>query len=66
MDLFTTEFTTVEGIFIVAPNSQLGVGAPTNFSRTSTPHDQMVLEIGYGGSIDPVIETGKRSSINNR
>ncbi|HCH57571.1 MAG TPA: hypothetical protein DEV64_10830, partial [Rhodospirillaceae bacterium] len=65
MELFTTEITTAEGIFIVAPNSQLGVGAPTNFSRTSTPHDQMVLAIGYSDSINPVIETGKRSSINN-
>jgi small conductance mechanosensitive channel len=51
---------TGDGIYIVAPNSQLWGGALTNFSRNPTRRVQIVLGIDYGDSIDLAIETAKK------
>ncbi|NBP72760.1 MAG: hypothetical protein EBU57_06270 [Alphaproteobacteria bacterium] len=64
--LSTTEMKTGDGIYIVAPNSQLWGGALTNFSRNPTRRVQIVLGIDYGDSIDLAIETAKRSSRRSR
>ncbi|MGB0631174.1 MAG: mechanosensitive ion channel family protein [Alphaproteobacteria bacterium] len=60
LGLFTTEMKTGDGIYIVAPNSQLWGGALTNYSRNPTRRVQIVLGIDYGDSIDLAIETAKK------
>lgn len=60
LGLFTTEMKTADGIFIVAPNSQLWGGSLTNYSRNPTRRVQIVLGIDYGDSIDLAIDTAKK------
>ena len=60
LDLFTTEMKTGDGIFIVAPNSELWGKPLKNFSRNPTRRIQIVLGIDYGDSIDLAIETAKQ------
>lgn len=59
MTLFTTELKTADGVFIVAPNSDLWGKAITNFSRNPTRRVQIVMGIDYDDNIDNAIETAK-------
>ena len=50
--LFTSELTTVDGVYLSVPNSQLWNTAITNFSRNPTRRLDIVVGIGYGDDID--------------
>lgn len=56
IDLFTTHFRTVDGIFIAAPNSTIFASAIKNYSRN--PYRRMSLEVGisYSDSIEKGME----------
>ncbi|MEX2453763.1 MAG: mechanosensitive ion channel domain-containing protein [Rhodospirillaceae bacterium] len=60
MSLFTTELKTADGIYIVAPNSELWGKSLMNYSRNPTRRMQIVLGIDYGDDIDLAIETAQK------
>jgi small conductance mechanosensitive channel len=60
LGLFTTELKTPDGVFIVAPNSQLWGSALTNYSRNPTRRVKITLGIDYCESIDLAIDTAKK------
>jgi small conductance mechanosensitive channel len=59
LSLFATELKTPDGVFIVAPNSELWGKSLKNFSRNPTRRVDIVLGIDYGDSIDEAIEVAK-------
>jgi small conductance mechanosensitive channel len=59
LSLFATELKTADGVFIVAPNSELWGKSLKNFSRNPTRRVDIVLGIDYGDSIDEAIEVAK-------
>lgn len=59
LSLFATELKTPDGIFIVAPNTDLWGKSLKNFSRNPTRRVDIVLGIDYGDSIDEAIEVAK-------
>jgi small conductance mechanosensitive channel len=59
LSLFATELKTADGVFIVAPNSELWGKSLKNFSRNPTRRVQIVLGIDYGDNIDEAIEVAK-------
>lgn len=59
LSLFATELKTPDGVFIVAPNTDLWGKSLKNFSRNPTRRIQIVLGIDYGDSIDEAIEVAK-------
>lgn len=59
LSLFTTELKTGDGIYIVAPNTELWGKSLKNFSRNPTRRVQIVLGIDYGDDINLAIETAK-------
>lgn len=50
--LFTTEFKTGDGIFVMVPNSQLWGTAITNYSRNPTRRIDIVVGISYSDNVD--------------
>lgn len=50
--LFATEITTVDGLYLLAPNSTLWNTAVTNYSRNARRRNDLVIGIGYGDDID--------------
>lgn len=59
LSLFATELKTADGVFIVAPNTELWGKSLKNFSRNPTRRVEIVLGIDYGDSIDQAIEVAK-------
>lgn len=59
LSLFATELKTGDGIFIVAPNTELWGKSLKNFSRNPTRRVQIDLGIDYSDDIDQAIETAK-------
>ena len=60
LSLFATELKTADGVFIVAPNTELWGKSLKNFSRNPTRRVQIVLGIDYGDDINLAIETAKK------
>jgi len=60
LTLFTTELKTADGVYIVAPNTELWGKSLKNFSRNPTRRIQIVLGIDYGDDINLAIETAKK------
>jgi small conductance mechanosensitive channel len=60
LTLFTTELKTGDGIYIVAPNTELWGKSLKNFSRNPTRRVQITLGIDYGDDINLAIETAKK------
>ena len=60
MGLFTTELKTADGIFLVAPNTELWGKTLKNFSHNPTRRIQIVLGIDYEDDIPLALETAKR------
>jgi len=50
--LFATVLRTYDGLYVMAPNSQLWGSAVTNFSRNSTRLNDLAIGIGYDDDID--------------
>lgn len=50
--LFTTQFKTGDGIYVVAPNSQVWGSTITNFSRNDTRRIDILMGVSYGDDID--------------
>lgn len=50
--LFATELKTLDGLYMLAPNSELWNKAVTNYSRNATRRNDLSLRIGYGDDID--------------
>ncbi len=50
--LFTSELKTAEGIYIMAPNSQIWNTTITNFSRNSTRRIDIVVGVAYDDDLD--------------
>ena len=50
--LFTTEFTTFDGVFLVVPNSQIWSRAIVNYSRLPTRRLDVPIGIAYDDDID--------------
>jgi len=50
--LFSTEFTTPQGVCILAPNAQLWGAAVTNYSRNPTRRADITVGIAYGDDIE--------------
>lgn len=59
LSLFATELKTPDGVYIVAPNTDLWGKSLKNFSRNPTRRVDIVLGIDYGDSIDEAIEVAK-------
>lgn len=59
LSLFATELKTPDGVFIVAPNTELWGKALKNFSRNPTRRVDVTLGIDYGDSIDDAIDVAK-------
>lgn len=59
LSLFATELKTPDGVFIVAPNTELWGKSLKNFSRNPTRRVDVTLGIDYGDSIDEAIEVAK-------
>ncbi len=55
--LFATEMKTVDGLYILAPNSSLWNTSVTNYSRNSRRRNDLVIGIGYGDDIDLAQQT---------
>lgn len=60
LSLFATELKTADGVFIVAPNTELWGKSLKNFSRNPTRRVQIVLGIDYDDDINLAIETAKK------
>ena len=52
VNLFTTEFRTFDGVYVLAPNSQIWNKAITNYSRNPTRRVDVLCGISYGDDID--------------
>nr|WP_274424469.1 mechanosensitive ion channel domain-containing protein [Chelativorans sp. YIM 93263] len=50
--LFATEMKAVDGVFIMAPNSELWNTAVTNYSRNSIRREDLAIGIGYNDDIE--------------
>ncbi|EIM74987.1 mechanosensitive ion channel protein MscS [Nitratireductor aquibiodomus RA22] len=50
--LFATEMKTVDGLYILAPNSSLWNTSVTNYSRNPRRRNDLVIGIGYNDDID--------------
>ncbi|MFC5583895.1 mechanosensitive ion channel family protein [Nitratireductor kimnyeongensis] len=50
--LFATEMKTVDGLYILAPNSSLWNTSVTNYSRNARRRNDLVIGIGYDDDID--------------
>ncbi len=50
--LFTSEFRTADGIYIMAPNSQIWNTTITNFSRNPTRRIDIVVGVAYDDDLD--------------
>ena len=50
--LFSTEFVTFDGLYLVVPNNQIWTKAIVNYSRLPTRRLDLVLGIAYGDDID--------------
>ncbi|WP_229447393.1 mechanosensitive ion channel family protein [Nitratireductor sp. B36] len=50
--LFATEMKTVDGLYILAPNSSLWNTSVTNYSRNTRRRNDLVIGIGYDDDID--------------
>jgi small conductance mechanosensitive channel len=53
--LFATEVKTVDGLFVLAPNSELWSSPVTNFSRNATRRFDLTIGIGYNDDISKAI-----------
>ena len=53
--LFSTEFTTYDGIYLVVPNNQIWTRAIQNFSRLPTRRMDVPIGIAYGDDIDAAL-----------
>ena len=54
--LFATEFKTLDGLFLLAPNSELWSQAVTNYSRNPTRRNDLVIGIAYDDDINKAME----------
>lgn len=52
ISLFTTEFKTFDGVYVLAPNSQIWNKAITNYSRNPTRRVDVLCGISYDDDID--------------
>ena len=50
--LFSTEFVTFDGVFLVVPNNQIWTKAILNYSRLPTRRLDVVVGVAYGDDID--------------
>lgn len=50
--LFATQLRTYNGLFVLAPNSELWNSPVTNFSRNATRMEDIAIGIGYGDDIE--------------
>ncbi|MEM7290679.1 MAG: mechanosensitive ion channel domain-containing protein, partial [Pseudomonadota bacterium] len=50
--LFATRLTTIDGLFVLAPNSSLWNTPVTNYSRLETRRNEVLIGIGYGDDIE--------------
>lgn len=50
--LFATELKQVDGVFVLAPNSELWNKAVTNYSRNALRREDLAIGIGYDDDID--------------
>ncbi|WP_421852203.1 mechanosensitive ion channel family protein [Oricola sp.] len=50
--LFATEFETLDGLYVLAPNSSVWGSSVTNYSRHPRRRFDLVVGIGYGDDID--------------
>ncbi len=50
--LFATELKTIDGLFVLAPNSQLWSSSVTNYSRNAIRRNDLTIGIGYGDDIE--------------
>ena len=50
--IFATRLTTIDGLYVLAPNSSLWNTPVTNYSRHDTRRNDIVIGIGYGDDID--------------
>lgn len=55
--LFTTQFKTADGIYVVAPNSQIWGSTITNFTRNATRRIDILVGISYDDDIDVAQKT---------
>lgn len=55
--LFTTQFKTADGIYVVAPNSQIWGATITNYARNATRRIDILVGISYGDDIDVAQKT---------
>lgn len=54
--LFTTQFTTVDGVFVSCPNSSLWNSKITNYSRNGTRRMDILVSISYDDDIGKAME----------
>lgn len=54
--LFTTQFTTVDGVYVSCPNSSLWNSKITNFSRNDRRRMDLVIGIGYEDDIGKALD----------
>ncbi|PHP68286.1 mechanosensitive ion channel protein [Zhengella mangrovi] len=54
--LFATEFKTLDGLFLLAPNSELWSQAVKNYSRNPTRRNDLVIGIAYDDDIGKAME----------
>ncbi|WP_198174135.1 mechanosensitive ion channel family protein [Mesorhizobium xinjiangense] len=50
--LFATELKTLDGLYVLAPNSQLWSSSVTNYSRNAIRRNDLTIGIGYGDDIE--------------
>lgn len=55
--LFTTEIRTGDGVYVMAPNSQIWNSTITNFSRNPTRRIDILMGVSYNDNIDVAQET---------
>lgn len=58
--LFATEFRTLDGLFVLAPNSEVWGSPVTNFGRNPLRRFDLVIGIGYDDDIDLARSTMQR------
>lgn len=54
--LFATEMKTADGIFVMAPNSELWNTAVTNYSRNSIRREDLAIGIGYNDNVELALD----------
>lgn len=62
--LFTTQLDTIDGIYVIAPNSSLWGEAVKNYSRNATRRIDITLGIDYTDDIDGAINVAKNAVLN--